>query len=63
MIRKTIIKEKIQRHIGPELRERRLEGTLFSKASIITSTSCSLSVWPLVAAAGEERPWIQEHWI
>jgi len=56
IIRKTIIKGIIQRHTGPELRERRPKGILFSEASIITSTLCLLSVWPLVAAAGEERP-------
>jgi len=63
IIRKTIIKEMIWRHTGLELRERRPEGMLFSEASMITSISCSSSVWPSVAVAGEGRPWIQEHWI
>jgi len=58
IIKKTIIKEIIWRYTGPKLRERRPEGTLFLEASMITSTSCSSSVWPSVAVAGEGRPWI-----
>jgi len=55
-IRKPIIGEMIREHTGPELRERRDEGTLFSEVSIITSTSCSSSVRPSVAAAGKGDP-------
>jgi len=62
-IRKIIIREIIRRHTGPELREERPEGTLFSEASIITSTLCSSLVQLSVAVVGEGRPWIWECWI